>query len=91
MTIESDAEKWFAKRLTEHGVTILSGAPDLATRKERIRSAILGCYLEQTIIGRNQAGKAETYAQSFERLYGEPLTEPLTSQQRQGKDHAAIT
>jgi hypothetical protein len=74
MTIESDAEKWFAKRLTEHGVTILSGAADRKTRMERFRSAILGCYLEAAIAGKNAAtGKAETYAQSFERLYGEPL------------------
>jgi hypothetical protein len=84
MTPESDAEKWFAKRLTEHGVTILSGAPDRAARMQRFRSAILGCYLEQTIVGKNPGGKAENYSQSFERLYGEPLKSPQRKTEHTG-------
>jgi len=86
-TPQSDAETWFAKRLTEHGVTILSGAPDRATRMERFRGAILGCYLEAVIVGGKAAGKPETYQQIFERLYGEPLRQPQKLN-TQGTEHA---
>lgn len=68
-----DAEVYFAKRLHDHGVTILSGVTDHGQRKDRIRQAILTCQLDCAIIGRNADKKPETYQQAFERLYGEPL------------------
>ncbi len=72
-----DGEMFFAKRLRDHGVTILAGATDEAMRRERIRSAIIECHLDQTIIGKSPSGKTATYAQCFERFYGEPLNPPV--------------
>jgi hypothetical protein len=70
--------EYFVKRLTEHRRAPAEG--DASTLKERIRQAIL-TGLDCTIIGKNAAGKPETYAQSFQRFYGEPLV-PTT---RKGK------
>jgi hypothetical protein len=73
------------KRLTEHRRTITAGITDRDERRERIRFAILEGGLEMTIIGRHPTTKKpETYAQAFERYYGEAL-EP---KQRKGKRHA---
>lgn len=76
-----DVEMFFAKRLADHGVRIFEGLTDPATRKERIRAAILEARLDCTIIGRAPSGKPETYSQSFGRFYGEPLV----PSQRKGK------
>jgi hypothetical protein len=68
-----DAEVFIAKRLREHGAKIFEGVTDSAERKERIRNAIIDCELDSTVIGRNAAGKPETYADAFARFYQEPL------------------
>lgn len=69
------AEQWLAKRLTRHGVLVdpFTGVTDTAIRKQRIRDAIAKFDVAQVICGRNQAGKPMTYAQAFEKLYGEKL------------------
>jgi len=68
-----DQEMAFAKRLSEHGVTILTGRTDGDSPKSAIRAAIVGCGFDCTIFGPAPNGKPETYAQAFERIYGEPL------------------
>lgn len=68
-----DAELWFVGRLRDHLAQIFTGDTDPATRRERLRRAIVNAELESVILGKNAAGKSETYADAFERLYGEPL------------------
>lgn len=68
-----DVEMYFARRLGEHGKTIFTGLSDPTITKDRIRQAIIEAGVDCTIIGRAPNGKPETYAQSFERFYGEPL------------------
>jgi uncharacterized protein with von Willebrand factor type A (vWA) domain len=69
------------KRLRAHGVSI--GAPrthdagvtDLAMRRERYRAAICGYGLQAVIVPRARKGRAMTYREYFERLYGVALDE----------------
>lgn len=66
----------FANRLREHGCdTIFDGRSSDDERVERIRDAIIARGLEVVVFGPNPAdnGKAETYAQAFERCFGIPL------------------
>lgn len=65
-------ELWFVGRLRDHLAQIFTGDTDPATRRERLRRAIVNAELESVILGKH-AGKSETYANAFERLYGEPL------------------
>ncbi len=65
-------EIWLAQRLERHGVAVLAGITTSNDRRERIRTAILEHCLSAVIAG-SRARKPETYAQLFERLYGEPL------------------
>ena len=72
------AELWLAKRLAQHSALtdpegIFAGVSDPATRKERIRAAIHAKALGSVIAARGRDGKPVTYAEAFERLYGEPL------------------
>jgi hypothetical protein len=67
-----DAELWFVSRLRDHGIAVFEGVTDSATRRERIREAILANGLSCLIIGRRN-GKSESYQQCFERLFGERL------------------
>lgn len=72
-----DRETWFVDRMQEHGAAgvfgLLSGLTDQATRRARIRDAVLANGLRTVIIGRRN-GKSETYEQCFARLFGEALT-----------------
>jgi hypothetical protein len=69
-----DAERYFAKRLAEHGHhEIFDGLTTSTDRKATIRAAILEAQLECAIIGRNKAGKPESYSDCFARCFGEPL------------------
>lgn len=77
-----DVEMYFARRLGEHGKHVFTGLSDPTITKDRIRQAILGAHLDCTIIGRAPNGKPETYAQSFERFYGEPLNPKTTKGKR---------
>jgi hypothetical protein len=68
-----DREIGFAKRFSEHGVSIFEGRTDPNERRERIRDAIIDCGLGETTIWKHADGRCETYRQAFERFYGEPL------------------
>lgn len=81
---ELDREAWIVKRLGEHGVQVFGGTTTREMRAQRIRNAILDSGLDCTLIGRRgESVKAETYAQIFERHFGEPLHAKL-----KGKSHA---
>lgn len=73
LSIITIAEEYILRRLREHGIFVYPTSAQFPTR-ERIRRAILDNGIDCIIIGRNSATKkTETYAQCFERLYGEPL------------------
>lgn len=83
-----DAEAWLRQRLIDHGA--LERVPDLkhqmrevtqgitttAMRAERMRQVIVQHGLGVVIAGGSRKGKPETYAELFERIYGEPLITP---------------
>lgn len=71
-----DAELWLLGRLQQHLAQIFSGTTDPEIRKERVRRAIIVGELDAIILGKRAGGGSETYAQAFERLYGEPLYKP---------------
>lgn len=66
-------ELWLGARLERHGVSVFAGDTTVEQRRDRVRAAILEHGLE-TVIAGSRDRKPETYAQVFERLYGEPLT-----------------
>jgi hypothetical protein len=68
-----DAETFLAKRLKDHGMAVFIGATNPMIRKDRFRKAIVAARLDAVIVGKNTAGKTETYAQLFERIYSEKL------------------
>lgn len=68
-----DHEAWLAKRLGEHGAGVFTGLTDPTLRRERFREAITQHGLTEVIAGARE-GKPLTYAQVFERLYGESLS-----------------
>lgn len=72
-TIDLAAEAWLIHRLGDHGRHVEDGVTDVTVRRERIRAAILEGTLDTVVVGRAASGKPETYAEAFERLYGEPL------------------
>lgn len=67
-----DNEQWLANRLRVHGARIFDGDTNVEGRKERFRQTIelVG---PPVICGRDRDGKNVTYAQAFEKLFGEPL------------------
>lgn len=71
-TWELEAEMWLTHRLGNFG-HVFEGVTDRELRKMRIREAILEGNLDVAIAGKGANGKAETFAQVFERLYHEPL------------------
>jgi hypothetical protein len=68
-----DIERSIAERLVQHRVDIFIGHTDPSSRKEAFRDAIKKCGLDCVIFGTNASGKTETYAQIFQRVYGEKL------------------
>jgi hypothetical protein len=70
---ELDAEIWFAKRLVQILTPVFVGTTDRDTRRERFRKAIIAGGLDNVVCGKRSDGKTETFAEAFERLYGEPL------------------
>lgn len=70
-----DAEMWLAGRMREHGVdSVFDGVTDSDVRKQRFRQHIIEGGLEMVMACHAQDGRtAETYAEAFERIYGEPL------------------
>ena len=71
-----DAELWLLGRLQSHLAQIFTGETDCDVRRERVRRAIIIGELDSIILGKRAGGGSETYAQAFERLYGEPLHKP---------------
>ena len=80
-----DAEAWLRQRLTEHGALervpdlkhqvrdVTAGITTIALRAERMRQVIVRHSLAAVVAGGSRKGKPETYADLFERIYGEPL------------------
>lgn len=68
-----DAEIYLTRRLKDHGALIFEGDTTAQARRERFRSAIVNHGLDCVIVGRNKAGKPETYADLFERIFKDPL------------------
>lgn len=64
-------EAQLVRRLGEHGMAVFTGDTTVEVRRERVREAIarVGC---SVICGRDAQGRPVTYAQAFERLYGQP-------------------
>ena len=81
-------ELWLAERLAPHGALadpegIFAGASDHASRRERFRAAISGEGLAYVVCGRDpQSRKPLTYAEAFERIYGERLGVPRETNNR---------
>ena len=70
------AEMWLAERLKAHGVTaVFSGITDHEIRKQRFRQAIVDGGLQQVMACANSTAerRAQSYAEAFEEMYGEPL------------------
>lgn len=65
-------EEWLAKRFGELGYDVVFGGLDPTQRKQRIREHIVEHGLECAIAD-SQLRKPITFAQAFERLYGERL------------------
>lgn len=70
-TARDHGELWLAHRLGQFG-HVFGGVTDPAIRKQRIREAIREGAHETNIAGRRD-GKPETFAEIFERIYGESL------------------
>lgn len=80
-----DAEAWLRQRLTDHGALenvpglkhqvrdVTMGVTTIAMRAERLRQVIVRHGLSAVVAGGSRKGKPETYAELFERIYGEPL------------------
>lgn len=70
-----DAEMWLAARMREHGVdSVFDGVTDSDVRKARFRQRIVEGGLQMVMACQAEDGRtAETYAEAFERIYGEPL------------------
>ena len=66
-----DGEFWLARRLGNPRLFAV-GATDSAQRREILRAEIVRRGFEDRYCGR-VAGKEFTFAEAFERLYGEPL------------------
>jgi len=66
-------EMFMAQRLQAHGFDIFAGSSDGASRKAAFRRVLTEAGIEFAIIGKDSTGKCLTYAQAFERTYGEPL------------------
>ena len=70
-----EMEQFLARRLKDHGgAHVEDGVTDIELRMARFREIIRSAGLEQAIIGRRPgASTPETYAQFFQRCYGEML------------------
>lgn len=74
-----EQESWLVQRLAQHGAAVICVGPFASAgdsvRLDSVRCAILDHGLTEVIVGRSD-GKPQTYAQAFERVYGEPLIRP---------------
>lgn len=69
---EIAVQSWVQRRLVAQITAIFEGLTDPQLRWERIRQVISANGFGPVILGRHD-GKPETYAQFFERVFGEPL------------------
>lgn len=67
-----EAEAWLGERLKQLGCDLYADGAVFTHFRDRVRQVILVNRLECVIVGRHD-GKPESYAQTFQRLYGEPL------------------
>lgn len=81
-------EMFMASRLKLHGYDVFAGSCDTASRKACFRRVLTTAGIELSIIGKDSNGKCLTYAQAFERTYGEPLSGP---RRRSKPDHVPTT
>jgi hypothetical protein len=70
--LKFDQESYLARRLGECGLNVFHGTSDSDVRRERFRSAIMVNNLAQVEVGKI-AGRPETFAQLFQRIFNEPL------------------
>jgi hypothetical protein len=69
-----DGEMALTARMRQHDVPDpFAGVTTTADRAEIMRQAILSCGLERVICCTDAKGKAETYAECFERIYAQEL------------------
>ena len=68
-----------ARRLEQHGASVFIGLTTHESRREAFRKAIIDSGKDCVIAGTKPGtDKPETYAQFFERLFGEPLKRKQT-------------
>lgn len=65
-------EGWFACRLGLDD--LFAGDAPVELRRERVRAVLEEGGMGLLIAGRGPTGKCESYAQAFERIYGQKLT-----------------
>lgn len=70
--IDADTQAWLIERLRTLGWR-MDNAVTTDTIRERIRVAILSGKLTEKFCGVDPAGKDETFLQTFERCYSQPL------------------
>lgn len=68
-------EQWLTVRLLRS--LLFTGITTADERRELLRRHLLDHDLELAIAGRAEGGKAETWAELFERAYGQPLLRPM--------------
>jgi hypothetical protein len=64
-------EVWISRRLLRPD--LFAGVTDQAERRERVRRVILDGDMAEAIAGKRRDAAYETWAELFERVYGEPL------------------
>jgi len=67
-----EGEAWLLRRLLKHGIDALAGVTEEGERKTRFRQAIKTAGISEVICASKER-KPLSYAQAFERLYGEKL------------------
>jgi hypothetical protein len=65
-------EVWISRRLRRPD--LFGGVTDPGARRELVRQAILDGDMAEAIAGKRKDAECETWAQLFERVYGEALT-----------------
>lgn len=66
-------EAWICSRLK---LGLFDGITTPEQRRERVRKEILGRCLADAVAGRRKGQPCETWADVFQRVYGQPLIRP---------------
>jgi hypothetical protein len=64
-------EVWISRRLRRPD--LFAGVTDPDARRERVRRVILDGEMAEAVAGKRKDAACETWAELFERVYGEPL------------------